>query len=198
MLYDMEKDQMIPFEGSYFRKLYSHETPYVLRERQLIEHLMIQPTYHPNIVQFYHVTPRYVDMELLEPLDTKDPLTDLIHVMTQVKTFLQSIGIMYMDWKIDNVVKSKRGYTLIDFDSSGIVEKEKWKVEPSGWSYREAKRKFTSPKEMDDWSFDYNLVKMIHPIILYTYPEYPPLPIWSNTYALERSSVAESGDSTSA
>jgi serine/threonine protein kinase len=170
----MENDQMVPFEGSYFRKLHSHtcnfhshtrelnsQTDYAVRERQLIEHLMTQPTYHPNIVSFYHVTERYIDMELLEPLDPKDPLTDLVSVMSDVKKFLHSIGIMYMDWKIDNVVKSKRGYTLIDFDNSGIVEKGKWKVEPSGWSYREAKTLYEDPKDMDDWSFDYNLVKMI-------------------------------------
>ncbi len=114
-------------------------------------------------------------MEYLDPLTSEDTFDKIVPVMSHVKTFLQGIGIVYMDWKRDNIGIGKKGYTLLDFDNSGIVDKEdmnvldvtiSWIVEPSGWSYSQAKRVCATPKEMDDWSFDYNLnnslIKKLH------------------------------------
>jgi hypothetical protein len=174
MLYDMDKNQMIPLKGmSFFRKLY----PLVRgkndgrdREKQVIELLKEQPYPHPNIVSFHNITERYVDMDLLYPLDLHDSLEDIVITMKGVKSFLQGIGIIYMDWKLDNIAKGTQGYVLVDFDCSGIVEYEFsemvisgtiWKVEPSGWSYSQAKRICNTPNEMDDWSFDFNLIQHI-------------------------------------
>jgi len=48
---------------------------------------------------------------------------EAINAMKKVKTFLQSLGIIYMDWKIDNVGRGKDGnYKLFDFDGSGIID----------------------------------------------------------------------------
>jgi serine/threonine protein kinase len=84
--------------------------------------------------------------------------------MKKVKDFLQNLGIMYIDWKIDNIGKSKDGkYKLFDFDASGIVnlKTNKWTLEPAEfWSYKEAtKNGKKTPQEIDDWSFDYNIIQ---------------------------------------
>jgi hypothetical protein len=213
MLYDMEKDEKIPMKGTFFRKLYSLPDlnrdqkdlnrercrKNQLREKQLIEHLQRHP--HPNVVTFYRVTERYVDMEYLYPLESHDTLERILPVMEKVKTFLQGIGVIYMDWKLDNLVKGKNGYTLIDFDHSGIATMDcdyRWIVEPSGWSYDQAKRWCATPNEMDDWSFVYNLVKPSFPKLLrqmdYTYPEYRPSTIGTNTDALETHNAVETVD----
>ena len=81
--------------------------------------------------------------------------------MIDVKDFLQQLGIMYIDWKYDNIAKGKDGnYKLFDFDSSGIVDKDKWIVKPPNyWSFRNAKENHCkTPKEIDDWSFRYNIL----------------------------------------
>jgi hypothetical protein len=133
--------------------------------------------------------------------------------METVKTFLQGIGIIYMDWKVDNIAKGKHGYTLLDFDCSGMVEKEdvhlldteiEWKVEPSGWSYEQAKRICATPKEMDDWSFVYNLVQpslktslktsLQSSINLFDDHEYRPSTNETNIDALETHTVVENVD----
>jgi hypothetical protein len=43
--------------------------------------------------------------------------------MSNVKDFLQGLGIMYVDWKLDNIGKSliDGKYKLFDFDASGLV-----------------------------------------------------------------------------
>lgn len=212
----MENDQRIPFKGNVFRKLYSTQSEdrvyqNQLREKKLIDYL--QSYEHPNVVTFYQVTDRYVDMEYLDPLESQDTLKKIVPVMETVKTFLQGIGVIYMDWKLDNIAKGKHGYTLIDFDCSGMVEKEdvhlldtqiEWKVEPSGWSYEQSKRVCATPKEMDDWSFVYNLVQpslktslessLQSSINPFDDPEYPPSTNETNIDALETRTVFENVD----
>ena len=201
MLYDIEKDEIIPTKGPFFRKFFPLHNKYLERERQVIERLKMNP--HPNIVSYYTVTDRYIDMELLTPLD-KDSLTDILPVMERVKSFLQGIGIYYVDWKLDNLAKGSRGYTLIDFDSSGIADNDYgnglnpivWTLEPTGWSYQEAKKTCATPKEIDDWSFDYNLVKPYQKLIRNmdcTCPECLPSTNSSNTYGLETPIACETG-----
>ena len=223
----MENDTIVPFKGNVFRKLYSTQSDrvllYQLREKKLIDYL--QSYEHPNVVTFYQVTDRYVDMEYLDPLESQDTLKRIVPVMETVKTFLQGIGVIYMDWKLDNIAKGKHGYTLFDFDCSGMVEKDdvhlldteiEWKVEPSGWSYEQSKRVCATPKEMDDWSFVYNLVNPSLQTSLqsslqssiqssiqtslqtsfnpFDDPEYPPSTNETNIDALETHTVFENVD----
>jgi serine/threonine protein kinase len=136
----------------------------------LMEHL------HPNIVYYYDINSKYVDMEQVEthnsnpllteqPVMTRKELNEIIEVMTKVKDFLQALGIMYIDWKFDNMGKSVDGkYKLFDFDASGLIDlkTQQWKLQanPITWSYRHAiKNGAQTPKEMDDWSFNYNIVE---------------------------------------
>ena len=130
---------------------------------------------HPNIVNYYDVTDDYITMEQLctEKVDpccvgleptSYDDLIEIQELMENVKTFLQGLGIMYVDWKFDNMGKSLDGsYKLFDFDASGLIDllSMEWKLKPNTiyWSYNEAiKHGCKTPKEIDDWSFNYNII----------------------------------------
>jgi serine/threonine protein kinase len=167
----------------FFRKLYpiekkENDTRYI--ERKIVEILMNNP--HPNIVTFYDVNDRYLDMEQLNTPHSnpdfydnfKDETPIIIEAMIEVKDFLQKLGIMYIDWKFDNIAKGDDGkYKLFDFDASGIVELpendrrelvEGWKVTPPNyWSFIHAKKNnCKTPKQIDDWCFRYNILKETH------------------------------------
>ena len=168
-IFDMDEgetikiDDLTPDGNTFFRKMYSkHKGKNDVRhiEKQLVEFLMRNP--HPNIVTFYDVNNEYLDME---ELNTKinDNDTEIISVMREVKEFLQNLGIMYIDWKFDNIGKSKDGnYKLFDFDASGIInlDTNEWIVTPPNfWSFKNAiKNNCTTPKKIDDWSFEYNIL----------------------------------------
>jgi hypothetical protein len=141
-------------------------------EFTIVKILMEHP--HPNIVYYYDINSKYVDMEQVEtpnsnPLYinvmTHEDLNEIIEVMSKVKDFLQALGIMYVDWKFDNIGKSVDGkYKLFDFDASGLIDlkTQQWKLEanPIYWSYRHAiKNGAQTPKEIDDWSFNYNIIE---------------------------------------
>jgi len=115
---------------------------------------------HPNIVTFYTISPkrRYIDMEML---DTTKPIPKqrILQIMSTVKDHLQSLGIMYIDWKTDQIGTAKDGtIKLFDFDASGIIDKKtkKWTIHPPTiyWSYTQAEaRGLTDPYEIDDYAF---------------------------------------------
>lgn len=168
-IYDMDEgviiktDDVTPDGNSFFRKMYSkdkgkNDVRHI--EKQLVEFLMINP--HPNIVTFYDVNNEYLDMEELNTkINYDDP--EIIDIMREVKQFLQNIGIMYIDWKFDNIGKDKDGnYKLFDFDASGIInlDTNEWIVTPPNfWSFKNAiKNNCTTPKKIDDWSFEYNIL----------------------------------------
>jgi serine/threonine protein kinase len=114
---------------------------------------------NPNIVTYYDVNDKYVDMEELD-ITSKLDKNKVIETMEKVKDFLHSIGIMYIDWKPDNIGIGKDGeYKLYDFDASGVVDlinPNVWNVEPlEYYSYRKAiENGITHPKEIDNYSFD--------------------------------------------
>jgi serine/threonine protein kinase len=143
-------------------------------EFTIVKILMEHP--HPNIVYYYDINSKYVDMEQVEthnsnpllteqPVMTREELNKIIEVMSKVKDFLQALGIIYIDWKFDNMGKCVDGkYKLFDFDASGLInlKTQQWKLQanPITWSYRHAiKNGAQTPKEMDDWSFNYNIVE---------------------------------------
>ena len=110
-----------------------------------------------NIVTFYEINNNYIEMEELD-METKLKPEKLKETMGKVKDFLQSVGIMYIDWKIDNIGISKDGtYKLFDFDVSGLIDLEtnNWIIKPlEYWSYNTAiENGYTTPKDIDDYSF---------------------------------------------
>ena len=131
-------------------------------EHRICEILKNNP--HPNIVKVYRITDSYVDIEELTPvvyLKNVDKKA-LISAADEAKTHLQSLGIMYIDWKPDNMGIGTDGkYKLFDFDASGIAStnsKKIWSREPMPyWSYEQALANgLTEPKEIDDFAFDIN------------------------------------------
>jgi len=181
-VYDMNSDSASKTDETYdglpfFRKYgpprtrnhaYSNKV-----ERTIVKILMDHP--HPNIVNYYDVTDDYITMEQLctEKVDpcyvgleptSYDDLIEIQELMENVKTFLQGLGIMYVDWKFDNLAKSVDGtYKLFDFDASGLVDlnSQQWILEPQHyWSYNEAlKNGCITPRAIDDWGFNYNIIQ---------------------------------------
>ena len=77
----------------------------------------------------------------------------------EVKTYLQSLGIMYIDWKLDNIGISDDGQIkLFDFDVSGLIDVKTngWiKKPPMFWSYTTAVQNGAeTPTEIDNYAFD--------------------------------------------
>ena len=119
----------------------------------------------PNIVTFYEINDDYIEMEELD-METKLKPEKVKETMEKVKEFFQSLGIMYIDWKIDNIGISKDGtgtYKLFDFDVSGFVDLKtnEWIVKPlEYWSYNTAvENGCNTPQEIDDYSFNYLFIK---------------------------------------
>jgi serine/threonine protein kinase len=122
---------------------------------------------HPNIVNIYRITDSYIDIELLTPImsDEDYDKKTLISAALLAKNHLQSLGIMYIDWKPDNMgVDADGKYKLFDFDLSGITDSsnKKWKLHlaPYSWSYRQAfANGLKDPKEVDDFAFEINFIR---------------------------------------
>ena len=122
---------------------------------------------HPNIVKVYRITDSYIDIELLTPIISEKDYdkNKLISEALLAKNHLQSLGIMYIDWKPDNIgIDADGKYKLFDFDLSGITTSngEKWKVHPApySWSYRQAiANGLKDPKEIDDFAFEINFIR---------------------------------------
>ena len=142
-------------------------------ESAIVKILMVNP--HPNIVTYYEISENYIDMEQLcteksspslfkvEPT-SYEKLIEIQEVMSKVKDFLQDLGIMYIDWKFDNLAKSVDGtYKLFDFDASGLIDlnRQEWILKPQPyWSYNKAiENGCRTPKEIDDWSFNFNITE---------------------------------------
>jgi len=122
---------------------------------------------HPNIVKVYRITDSYIDIELLTPIITEKDYdkNTLISEAVLAKNHLQSLGIMYIDWKPDNIgIDADGKYKLFDFDLSGITTSDgkKWEVYPApySWSYSQAiANGLKEPKEIDDFAFEINFIR---------------------------------------
>lgn len=181
-IYDPDTDSVKHVDDTYdgtpfFRKSYGKPHPflhYSIKAESAIVKILMTTHPHPNIVYYYDINSKYVDMEqvdthksnpLYNPVLTREDLNEIIEIMTKVKTFLQALGIVYVDWKFDNMGKSVDGkYKLFDFDASGLIDltTQQWKLKanPIYWSYNEAiKNGAQTPKEIDDWSFNYNIIE---------------------------------------
>jgi serine/threonine protein kinase len=142
-----------------FRKILSQKEN---NEYDIVSFLQNFPDYKQHhIVTIYDVTPEYIDMEDLTTTFKKADPAAYIATMRKAKDFLQSIGIMYLDWKEENTGKSKEGqYKLFDFDAAGIanVETNKWIIKPV-YLNSYGRDKYLPPKELDDLLFEQNMVE---------------------------------------
>ena len=96
-------------------------------ELEICRLLMQHP--HKNIVTIYEVSDDYVIMENLNVCKNYFKTKD---VMESVKDYLQSIGVVYIDWKRDNMGISADGdLKLFDFDVSGTIDlkTQNWIIE---------------------------------------------------------------------
>jgi hypothetical protein len=160
------------YEGkAFFRKNYGAPHPLLDYSKQVEQTIVkiLMEHHHSNIVSYYNIGSNHIDMEQVDSktllIVTRKDLNEIIEVMTNVKDFLQTLGIMYIDWKFDNMGQALDGsYKLFDFDASGLIDlqTQQWKLKanPIYWSYNEAiKNGCKTPKEIDDWSFNYNIIK---------------------------------------
>jgi len=84
--------------------------------------------------------------------------------MMEVKTYLQKLGIMYIDWKLDNIGISKdNNFKLFDFNASGFIDiktKEWIRRPPMWWFHSKAiQNGMKTPNNIDDFAFDLELQK---------------------------------------
>ena len=185
-IYNMSNDTTKTTDETYNGNLFfrKHGAPYNSKahiysnhvEKTIIKILMEHS--HPNIVTYYKVCDDYITMEQVNSAKSDpsffeaDPLSneeiiEIQQIMRKVKDFLQGLGIMYIDWKYDNLGKSVDGtYKLFDFDASGLIDltTQEWILKPQHyWSYNEAvKNGAITPKEIDDWSFNYNMITEVN------------------------------------
>lgn len=144
----------------FFRKVTNTQV-----ELEICRQLQSATKKHKNIITIYHVGFDFVDMELLDKTYggkqlEKEEIDTIIETMKEVKNELQSVGILYIDWKIDNIGFSNtdNAYKLFDFDSSGImnIETNEWIITPKmyfsyGMAITAGKQK---PIEIDDYIFE--------------------------------------------
>jgi len=136
---------------------------------QLIISKILMEHPYKNVVQNYRVVDnelsdkKYVDMEMLHDANFDNiSESELKQIMDPVKAYLQSLGIVYIDWKPDNIGIDKDGNVkLFDFDVSGLIDVNtgEWIIEPAhAYSYRQAENAgLTNPIEIDNYSFDKGL-----------------------------------------
>ena len=143
------------YDGKFFfRKILAKsETGY--NEFQIAKILLENPT--KNVVQIYKISERFIDMELLETQILFDRSVRL--KIRKIKEFLQNLGIMYIDWKMDNFGIDEEGnLKIFDFDCSGIIDAKtnSWILRPPLYfNYKNAvDNGMKTPKEIDDYCFD--------------------------------------------
>ena len=172
-IYDMDSGEYRTVDDGqdFFRKNLSTTEN---NEADIVDFLTKFPDYTDNnIVKFYQVTTEYIDMEDLitqytDPdyartyIENDRERDKQIVAMRQAKDYLQSINIMYLDWKFDNIGRGKDAngqyiYKLFDFDASGIANQDnQWLISPI-YLQSYGKDKTLPPKELDDLLFEREL-----------------------------------------
>ena len=146
-------DPKILHEGKeFFRKMTTN-----IGEKKICKILMKNP--HKNIIKIYGIGKDYIDMELLDTDMSLEDNNKIKNLMLEVKTYLQSLGIMYIDWKLDNIGINEDGQIkLFDFDVSGLIdiETKEWIIEPPKyWSYNKALQNgMVTPIDIDNYAFN--------------------------------------------
>jgi hypothetical protein len=138
----------------FFRKCLAYdETGY--NEFKIAKILFENPS--NKIVHIYNISERFIDMELLETEILMDRSIRL--KLRKIKEFLQNLGIIYVDWKMDNFGIDEEGnLKIFDFDCSGIIDTKtkSWILKPPLYfNYKNAiENGMKTPTEIDDYCFD--------------------------------------------
>ena len=133
--------------------------------------ILISQNFNPNIVNFYAINTISLDMEVLDTelkIVNEPQAMKLIADMVNARNYLLSLGIVYIDWKLDNIGWSNENKTfkLFDFDVSGTynIQTLKWINEPPKYfAYNEAiTNNITDPIGIDSFNFN----KMVDELLL--------------------------------
>ena len=150
---DFTIDTKILNDGvDFFRKMTNCAT-----EKKICQLLMKYP--HNNIIKIYGVCDDYIDMELLNTDMSREDTSNVKNAMMEAKTYLQNLGIIFIDWKLDNIgISENKQIKLFDFDCSGLIdiETKEWIIQaPFYWSYKEAiKIGMKTPTDIDNFAFN--------------------------------------------
>jgi hypothetical protein len=125
-------------------------------ELEICRILMANP--HKNIVKIFEVGTDYVIMEYVNIELTNVSSDKIVSTMTIVKTYLQKLGIIYIDWKPDNIgIGIDSELKLFDIDVSGLlyINTGNWIIPPKQfYAYKYAiTNGYTTPFEIDNYSF---------------------------------------------
>ena len=121
-----------------------------------------------GIVNIIQLSNNFVKLENLDTSLNHCTMADIKHKMKTVKAFLQNLGIMYIDWKRDNIGIGRLDgeLKLFDFDVSGIIDlhTNEWLLPPPKcWAYRDAiNAGMITPKEIDDYAFNKGFTSKIN------------------------------------
>ena len=132
-------------------------------ELEICRLLMQYP--HKNIVRIFEVGTDYVIMEQVN-INLNRISKDTIQTkMTIVKDHLQNLGIIYIDWKRDNIGIGIDGeLILFDFDVSGLVDvnTQNWIIDAKHYyAYNHAiDDGYNTPIEIDNYAFNKYLLKI--------------------------------------
>lgn len=138
LIYKMNGDFIIeyhPICNNIFRKETNN-----IGEIKICQLLKNNP--HTNIITIYDITKNHIDMELLNIDIDNININEIKKVMKDVKTYMHTLGIIYIDWKLDNIGIDNNGQLkLFDFNVSGLINinTNEWIIEPPKyWSYNKA------------------------------------------------------------
>ena len=127
-------------------------------ELEICRILMAHP--HKNIVKIFEVGDDYVIMEYVDIDLTSVSDHEITLIMSHVKDYLQKLGIIYIDWKHDNIgldICKNGELKLFDFDVSGLldVNTQNWIIAPRKfYAYNHAiENGCNTPFEIDNYSF---------------------------------------------
>jgi serine/threonine protein kinase len=120
---------------------------------------------HANIVTLYAVEDTYIDMEVLNTDLSGVARNAIKTAMQDVQKHLHSLGIMYIDWKLDNIGISDDGHIkLFDFDVSGTIHTKtsEWELKPlEYYSYIQAvEHGMQTPVEIDNYVFSTEIMRL--------------------------------------
>jgi serine/threonine protein kinase len=145
------------FDGpNIFRKMTNN-----INEKTICTLLKKNP--HKNIVKIFDIKNNYIDMELLNTNINMADIDEIIKVMKDVQIHLHKLGIMYIDWKLDNIgIDCNMQYKLFDFNVSGLIniETNEWIIEPPKyWYYNKAvKNGMKNPIDIDNYAFGHLVI----------------------------------------